>query len=233
MNDEMLKKKLRQVRELEAGSKDHIEEMYRRPGHQARRAAILELMSRHVAGKDFAEIGCAEGIYCDDAARLKAKSLVGLDISSKKIARARELYPHLEFMVGDIEEFARTSGRKFDFILLTEVLQHVVNYKSAISGVLSLLRPTGLLLISVPNLSKSARNEFAEIDDTMTVDQLLNEIGGAGHGKQNAVWKFNTETFKNELVASFPLVLEEEIRIDTPDGQIKNLWTVLLFQKTH
>src|SRR5437016_11627742 len=47
------------------------------------------------------EVGCGTG---DVLAALKPSSGVGVDLSPAMIARARQLHPQIEFLVGDIED---------------------------------------------------------------------------------------------------------------------------------
>lgn len=231
MEDKSLKDKILKVRDLEASSKDHVEEMYSRPSHRVRKKVILELMAKYLHGKDFLDIGCAEGIYCSEAYKLKARNVVGIDISRKKIDRAKELFPELEFKVIDSDNISKFFKKKFDFILCTEVLQHILDYKKTLIETVLLLKASGYLLLSVPNLSKTNAHVFAQIDSNMSVEELLHEIGGAGFGRQNAIWKFNTAVLEKELISEYPLELIETVPIDTPDGLIKNLWTVFLLRK--
>jgi 2-polyprenyl-3-methyl-5-hydroxy-6-metoxy-1,4-benzoquinol methylase len=228
---ESLKYKFAIVRDMEATNKDHVEEMYRRPSHRERMRAIVQIMARYVPGNNFLDIGCAEGIYCSEAYRLRAKIVVGIDISAKKISRAKELYPDLDFRVADSDTLTDHFKNKFNFILCTEVLQHILDYKKTVKEAVSLLEKSGYLLLSVPNLSKEQRHIFAKIDDSMLPEELLKEIGGAGHGRQNAIWKFSTYILRNELISEYALELIEKIPIDTPDGEIKNLWTIFLLRK--
>lgn len=230
-NKNKLKEKVNKVRELEASVKSHIDSMYEKPSHVVRKKAIIELMKQYVPDKDFIDIGCAEGIYCGEALKYKAKSITGLDISATKISRARELFPSITFEVIDGDNISKYFNEKFNFILYAEVLQHVVDYTNALGEIMRILKNEGYLLLTVPNLSKLDHHIFASISDDMTVEELLQEIGGAGYGKQNAIWKFNANLLENEIVTQYPIRLIKKIPIDTPDGEIRNLWTVFLFRK--
>src|SRR5690242_1964255 len=65
------------------------------------------------------EVGCATGRLL---AALKPSKGVGVDLSPDMVAIARADYPHLDFVVGDIEnpETVRSLGGPFDFILLSD-----------------------------------------------------------------------------------------------------------------
>ena len=226
---ETLKEKILKVRDIEA--ENHIEAMYVKPSHQVRKQAIMRLMFSYVNGASFLDVGCAEGFYCNEAMMYGAKSVVGVDVSQSKINRAREMYPLVEFKVSDSDNLSFYSTSSFDFILCAETLQHILDYKKTLKEMVSIMSDSGLLLITVPNLSKTHKHEFAKIDVNMSIETLLDEIGGAGHGKQNAIWKFDTDVLSNELVSDFNLKIIQRVQIDTPDGMIKNLWTIFLCKK--
>ncbi len=67
------------------------------------------------------EIGCGAG---DLLAALKPSRGVGVDISGKMVALAREAYPDLEFVEGDAEDAATLDGIEgpFDAILVVDTI---------------------------------------------------------------------------------------------------------------
>lgn len=224
-----LKEKILKVRDIEA--ENHIGMMYSKSSHLVRKRALLKLMLNNMSGRSFIDIGCAEGLYCYEALKLGASSVVGIDVSQQKIERAKKLYQDIDFRVIDSDAVSCCIRDKFDFVLCAETLQHILDYKKTLKEMISLLNEHGLLLITVPNLSKTIDHIFAKIDNSMSVEELLREIGGAGHGKQNAIWKFNTDTLEKELKEEFVLNVVDKVMIDTPDGAVKNLWTIFLLRK--
>ena len=113
-------------------------------------------------------------------------------------------------------------------------ITYIATYLLAVGFIIRIflhVQGEGLFIISIPNLSSSEQHEFADINADMTTEELLGQIGGAGHGKQNAVWKFNSSAFEKEVINRFPLESVKEIPVDTPDGEIKNLWTIIAFKK--
>lgn len=72
-------------------------------------------------GSRILEIGCGTG---DVLAALQPSRGVGIDISPHMIDEARAAFPHLEFLVGDVEnvsDLARING-PFDFILIVDTI---------------------------------------------------------------------------------------------------------------
>ncbi len=68
-------------------------------------------------GKNVLEIGCGTGSLL---AALEPKHGTGIDLSGKMIEKAREKYPHLHFLCGDISNLSSTDP--FDFVILAGTL---------------------------------------------------------------------------------------------------------------
>ena len=228
-NADELKQKLAEVRDIEGQRKDHCAELYRRPGHERRMQILRSLLAKLVPQYDFIDVGCAEGLYCGLANEFGAHRVLGIDISPTKIQRALERYPTCEFVCRDMFDLHDLTGQ-FDVALCCEVLQHVLDYQLAAQTVISCLRPGGYAIFTTSNLSESPHHIPATVSSDMTAEQLLVEIGGAGFGKQNAVWKFNTDKLYEEIARGCGVTLLEKIPVDTPDGQRKNLWTIGVMQ---
>jgi len=73
------------------------------------------------ASDDVLDIGHGNGLLAFDVAR-KAKSVLGIDINHKETA-AMKRRDNLEFIRGDAT--ARDFGKKFDKIILSNVLEHI------------------------------------------------------------------------------------------------------------
>lgn len=99
------------------------------------------------------EIGCAAGRTGELAlTRGKCGRYVGVELSAKVADTAR---PRLsEVLVGNVEHmdlpFAAAS---FDALILSEVLEHLVDPWATLERLAPLVRPGGLVLASSPNIS--------------------------------------------------------------------------------
>ncbi len=228
-NKELIKK-INELRELEGQLIDHMEEMYKKASHRKRMRMLKNYLQKNIRGKNFLDIGCAEGGYCDFAQKNKATKVIGIDISKSKIRKAKEKYPKCKFRVLD-ENNLNKLNENWDIILCSETLQHVVNYIDFVKKIKPILNKNAKLIITTPNLSTFEKHQFADINEKMDVEELLKEIGGGGFGKQNAVWKFNNTTLIKEIEKKCNLKLVERIPVDTPDGKIKELWSIMIFEK--
>lgn len=95
-------------------------------------------------GASVLELGCGNG---DLLAGLKPKIGVGVDFSPEMIALATEKHPGLRFLVSSAEEY--WSDEKFDFVILSDVLNEAWDVQALLEHVRGFLRADGRVLINV------------------------------------------------------------------------------------
>jgi 2-polyprenyl-3-methyl-5-hydroxy-6-metoxy-1,4-benzoquinol methylase len=97
------------------------------------------------------DIGCGNGALTYDLAE-KAKKVIGIDISKKQIAAAKENYKkdNLAFVSGDVVNY--NFREKFDAIVMSNVLEHI-DERSEFLKRLRNISPK--LLIRVPLVTRS------------------------------------------------------------------------------
>lgn len=227
--------KLTEVRNLES-QVHHQDAMYKGSLQSKKKDALLQIIKDNIKGKSLLDVGCAEGLFCQFALENGSSHSVGIDIGNKKIERAKKQFPKCTFIVGNVKDIGLEEH--FDIVLCSEVLQHLVDYHKCIDEMVNILSKNGLLIISTPNLSSSNDHEFANIDPDMSANKLLKEIGGAGFGKQNAIWKFRTDKLAKEIEKTYNVTLVNLFPIGAKPfpGETKerasNLFTILVFKKT-
>ena len=102
---------------------------------------------------DVLDLGCARGVLSIPLAPYVRK-VKGIDIRghcievAKKIAKEQKI-KNVDFKIQSI--FDLDSKRKYDIILLSDVLEHVKNQKQLLEKSLNLLRHEGILYINTPN----------------------------------------------------------------------------------
>src|SRR5688572_5064263 len=72
----------------------------------------------------------------------------GLEYSPEAIKVAKKKFPHFDFYEFDIY---KSWNQKFDLILCTEVLEHLLYPDDALGNLFSMMKDNGRLLITVPN----------------------------------------------------------------------------------
>lgn len=142
-----------------------------RPTQQYRYSNVIDCINRNV-DKDnlrIADIGCATGIFtnyiyqnCKD----KCAEVVGVDISSIAIDRARVKYPDIEFVVSDIQKYSDDYKSTQDVVVCLETLYYIEPDKrtEAITQLVSTLRDNGFLVISSINSKAPYLNKDEILD---------------------------------------------------------------------
>ncbi|MBN8852325.1 MAG: hypothetical protein BGO55_01085 [Sphingobacteriales bacterium 50-39] len=75
--------------------------------------------------------------------------LTGTEISRAALAITREICPHAELHELDLEK-QKLAG-DFDLVLCQQVLEHLVEPETALRNLVAMLRPGGILVITVPD----------------------------------------------------------------------------------
>ena len=150
---------------------DHSDAFQRSATAEAPLTAWRRLANRHTAdrfqralmmletGQDFLELGCGGGELC--ALAMKRYSTVhGIDIASRRLEEARSLCSSAgrpeqvgQFLVGNLNDPCPFPDGSLDSIAAISVLEHVFDVYSFVRDCRRLLRPSGILLIEVPNLA--------------------------------------------------------------------------------
>ena len=143
--------------ELEDGSDDGVRSYYNSrlsdcsfladPGHYER--PRIDWMLQRVRGGRLLEIGSADGTVTAMLASA-VDHVVALDICEEALARVQERrLANVETAAGLVETFEPKLG--FDWIVMSEVLEHLRDPTSVVARCLSWLRPGGCLLLSSPD----------------------------------------------------------------------------------
>ena len=115
---------------------------------------ILSAIGRFGRGKDFLDVGCGVGTV-DFFLATKGKHIAGIDISKNAIkvasenARLFRLDNKLSFRVMNFPKEA--PKLTYDFIICSEVLEHIPNESVAIAKIYKLLRKKGRVFITAPS----------------------------------------------------------------------------------
>ncbi len=114
------------------------------------------LAGRDLTGQNWLDAGCATGTLARFLAERKGCKVLGVDASEEMISRCAPA-PNTEFRkIRDICETGLLDAC-FDGVLCSSTLEYVANPLAALRELRRVLRPNGLLLVSVPNAHPIAR----------------------------------------------------------------------------
>ena len=103
--------------------------------------------------QDVLDIGCGEGFFAERLVE-QGNRVVGIDILAQPRHRDNfGQYIRADLDLGLGQALPELGDRRFDRVLLQDVLEHVRNPAKLLTDCHQVLRPQGLLLVSVPNVA--------------------------------------------------------------------------------
>ena len=110
----------------------------------------LQALLPAFTGKHVLDLGCGYGWHCIYAAEQGAASVVGVDLSEKMLAVAREktAHPQVSYLRQAIEDIDFTAER-FDIVVSSLALHYIPSFSEVVRRVRHCLRPGGSFIFSV------------------------------------------------------------------------------------
>lgn len=113
---------------------------------------------------DILEVGSGLG-YLTYAIRRRGFSRArGTDISATAVADAAKRYGD-HYFHDDLLDYSRKTEDRYDLLILTEVLEHVVDIFGFIDALKRLLKPDGAILLTTPNKSSHLPHAYWRTDN--------------------------------------------------------------------
>ncbi len=176
-----------------------------------------------------ADLGCSNGFVIsqlkDNVFRNRDYRFVGFDHSPELLEVAREKrIEGATFQHFDLNRVDPAWGNRFDAVMCLETLEHVGDFRSALQNVVSMCRPGGSIIISIPNEKglpgllkysvrkllrrRAYRDFFAQQSELNYVRHLIFNLpidkfrdpGTAGWGPHLG---FDWKVFRDHLVATY------------------------------
>jgi SAM-dependent methyltransferase len=114
--------------------------------------AVARLLERHTQqGDRCLDVGCGDGRTAGPWLRDRGRDYVGVDVSERAVAAAREL--GLDARAIDDPAALPFADREFDAALCLEVFEHLFQPQLAAGEILRVLKPGGVLVATVPNFA--------------------------------------------------------------------------------
>jgi ubiquinone/menaquinone biosynthesis C-methylase UbiE len=164
----------------------------------------VDFASRYAAGGDLLEVGCGTGLLLQRLCQI-AKSARGIDLSPGMLEKARAR--GLDVEKGSVLELPYPDA-SFDVTCSFKVLAHVENIERALSEMIRVTRPTGVVL--------------AEFYNPLSLRGLVKRLGPAGAISENTTERAVFTRFdspfrvKKLLPVGWEIVASRGVRIVTP-----------------
>jgi 2-polyprenyl-6-hydroxyphenyl methylase/3-demethylubiquinone-9 3-methyltransferase len=134
------------------------------------------------------DIGCGTG-HVLSALPADEYSIVGMDFAEGMVRVAAAEHPERRFLVADARSLPLPSG-SFDRVTMVGVLEYIVESSRAIGEISRVLRPDGVLVISVPNAASWFRR-LHSLERTVTAP-LRALLGKSASGYRQFRWNEST-----------------------------------------
>lgn len=136
---------------------DKLEKLLENVGDMAlkRRAHHIIEELNPITSDRIIDLGCGTGYYLFLLSNLPVKlNLVGIDNDHKAMQEAKELLyrKHIRFVYGDLHKMP-FKNHSFDKAVISEVLEHVENDEKVLREIYRILKPKGIVVISVPSIN--------------------------------------------------------------------------------
>jgi len=205
------------------------------------RARLLLGNSKFKPGDKILDAGCGIGMYGLEYALKNNISVIGVDLSEDKIRNAKKLKESLQakniqFLEGDLTKL-NFKDDSFDFIICSDVLEHIPNDEKALKELGRVLKKNGTLLLTFPynyEHSREVMKKFGHMRpgyDESIINRMarkndlrIEKMQGYTYFFGKLAWRLNEKTFKIPALAAimfYPLYLLtylDIINIGEPNG---------------
>lgn len=83
----------------------------------------------------------------------KRGMVIGIDIAYSLLARGKKFFPKINFIQGDLRDIEFLKANSIDNAIAIEVIEHLDDVDDFLAGLLNILKPGGLVLITTPSYS--------------------------------------------------------------------------------
>ena len=150
-------------------------------------------------GENVLDVGCGTGALAYDVAEKAKAYVVGVDIDQDNIVKAQQEYshPHISYLVGDVQQ--KIPDGSFDVVILSNVLEHLMERSAFLRHIQDLMRPSRLL-IRVPLFERDWR---VPLKQELNVEWRLDPTHEV---------EYSLESFQEEIVSAGLEINHREIK---------------------
>ncbi|MEK6693349.1 MAG: class I SAM-dependent methyltransferase [Nitrospirota bacterium] len=170
-------------------------------------------------GKDILDAGTGDGVLAGLLLK-DAKAMTALDISLERIKRCAETYKNGHFVVGNAEELP-FRGECFDYVVASEIIEHLIEPERFLSSSNHVLKRGGTLIISTPsplfyenNIGEILKDQHLHTFSPRRLKSLLRKTGFKTAGIKGIGFKLRVRIPKS--IAVIPRVFYAVIKRKRP-----------------
>lgn len=152
---------------------------------------VVELLNP-LCGEKILDLGCGTGDLAYEIAKTGA-TVTGMDLSTEMIGKAREKYPHIDFIIGNAEDFR--ANEPYDAVFSNAALHWMKNPEQVVKCVWNVL-PRGGRFVA----------EFGGQGNVETIINAISEVLYEDYGKDAA--RLNPWYFPS--IAQYSTLLEQQ-----------------------
>lgn len=131
------------------------------------------------------DVGCGRGVFSNLLSEYG--DVVGTEPAHSVVDYGRVLYPNLQLHSLSLEDYVHIfPDKKYDLILCTEVLEHVVDKSGFINRLKGLVKDNGFVILTTPRKEKQEEwvkmfgNPKQPIEEWISTDELISLIDQSG-----------------------------------------------------
>ena len=158
------------------------------------KSQFIKSSKKSLSNYNILDLGCGGGLVCEPLARLGA-NITGIDFIKQNITIAER---HAKKSNVKIEYFHKNLNnlklsKRYDAILILEVLEHIDDWKKIIINVKKLLKPKGKIIISTIN-----RNIFSKFFAIFIAENILRWVPKEPHTYNKFITPEELKLFLNK-----------------------------------
>ena len=225
-------------RKIEFNREDRNNPLYYSLASRTRIPYLLSATDVIYAGGSALDLGCGIGFFSNIIAENFSK-VIAIDSDEKSIEKARALYgsPKIEFTLAPAEEIPLPDN-SIDFLLSSEVLEHVDNIEKALEEVKRVCKNGAKFFVTIPSTDGIFGNFFLRISHTG--DNLYEQHKKFPFTKENISGILLKGNFQIEKIYYSKIFLAEifmgltKLMHDLKKGRaIKGQWDILMPPKIY
>ena len=179
-----------------SSEKEHLDRIASHPLYAAGPSAAMvaytfEVFARHYRSGPILEVGPAEGVMTELLAQVQPELSI-VEGSEIFCADLRRRFPQAAVHCSLVEDF--TTERRFQAIVLSHVLEHVLEPVPVLRSLGSLLAPGGFIFLAVPN-SRSIHRQAGVLLGQLEFEESMSPLDHA-HGHRRV---YNPETLRHDI----------------------------------